>query len=376
MTTTLATAWANRASAPVTMLNLGDSVTERTGAGSMEASYATKLLRLLQADAGIAGGPGWVNSGASGAVDNSLSSFWNPVGSITNGGYLGNIHGTWTVGQAVTITYTGTSVEVHYFRQGGAGTPYTVSDDGVGGTINPYNQTPQDYRGAWKSTVHAHGTHTVTITPAAGDTLVLFGIYVFDGDETNGVHGWEGGRGGQTSGNIAGSISTFAQDVCAMQQPALVTLYLGINDYYQSIDPATYQTNLASIISAVNSYCTVAPSWVICGQYHVTGTPGSYTEAQYRAAAQAVANADTVNRRYVDLSAAGVTLSGDGTHPDAAGHAAIATAVQPAVRDLAGIQSGWSTLVAERWTGTAWTPLVIEEWNGTSWATATVERKT
>lgn len=34
----------------------------------------------------------------------------------------------------------------------------------------------------------------------------------------------------------------------------------------------------------------------------------------------------------------------------------------------------WTSLIAERWNGSAWQPLVIEEWNGSAWAPAVAER--
>lgn len=375
MTTTAATAWAARASAPVAMLHVGDSVTERTGAGSFEAGYVTKLLRSLQSDAGIPGGPGFVNSGSYVATDNSLSSFYNPVGAVQGAGFLGNRSGQFSVNQAVTFTFSGTSVSLHYFQFSG-GQPMSVVIDGGAPTSVPTSNVTNNQRGVWTSPTLSTGAHTVVITPTSGQQLYLRGVHVYNGDEGKGVHGWEGGHFGTRAGDQASGAAAYFQDACAVIQPAVATLFLGLNDWSASYAAVSYQADLTAVVNAVNGYCTTPPSWVICGIYRRTDVTSTVPLADYTAAAQAVANLDPTNRRFVDLNSAGVTLSADGVHPNAAGHAAIAAAIRPAVLDLAGapVVPSWPSLVAERWTGSAWAPLVAEKWNGASWVPVVLER--
>jgi lysophospholipase L1-like esterase len=376
MTTTLAAAWANRATAPVPMLHVGDSVTEGTGAGGFEAKYATKLLRSLQGDAGITGGPGFVNSGSYVPTDNSLSSFYSPVGSVSSpDGLLGSRSGNFATNQAVTITWTGTSLSLHFYEYS-AGQPFTVSiDGGAAASVTTANGTA-DSRGVWHTPTLTRGTHTALLTPPSGGQIILRGIHVYDGDEGKGVHGWEGGHYGDQTSAQAGSPASYFADACAVIQPAVATLLLGLNDWQAGVSAATYQANLTAIINAVNGYCTTPPSWVICGIYRRTDVASpAVALSAYTAAAQAVVNADPANRRFVDLNTVSISLSPDNVHPNATGHAAIAAAIRPAVLDLAGgAAPSWASLVAERWTGSAWTPLTVEKWDGSAWVSAVLER--
>lgn len=377
MTTTAAAAWAGRASAPLPMLHVGDSVTEGTGAGGFEAKWTTKLLRGLQAAAGISGGPGFVNSGSYAPADNGLAGFYNPVGSVASpGGLLGNRAGSFATNQAVTLTFTGTSFSLHFFQNYGSAQPMTVTiDGGAANTVTVSSTGVGDNRGVWHSPTVAAGAHSAVITPASGQSLLIRGVHIYGGDEGKGVHGWEGGHYGDQSGAQASSAAAYFQDACAVIQPAVATLFLGLNDWQSGVAAATYQANLTAIINSVNGYCTTPPSWVICGIYRRTDvTSPAVPLADYTAAAQAVVAADATNRRFVDLNTAGVTLGGDGVHPTATGHAAIAAAVQPAILDLANASSGWTPLTIERWTGSAWVSLLAEEWNGTSWAPVVIER--
>lgn len=379
--TTLSTAWANRATARVPMLHIGDSVTEGYGAGGFEGKYTTKLMRALQSDAGIAGGPGFINSGTWADVDNSSASFWNPVPTIAQTGFLGSHYGQIPSGASVTLTYTGTSFDLFFMQGYTSAQPMSVAIDGGAPTSVPITTTGNaNYGGFWHSPTLASGTHTAVISPTAGQTLTLLGVHIYDADENRGVHGWEGGHQGITAVAIAADPSGYFGNSVPRIQPAVVTMYLGLNDWANGITPASYQASLSSIITSVNGYCTTAPSWVICGIYNdVTGNNNpTYPLSAFTAAAKAVADADTVNRRFVDFNTAGVSLGSDQIHPTPAGHTAMATALHPALLSLAGASGStggsWSPLVAERWTGSAWTPLVAERWTGSAWSPLVIER--
>lgn len=321
------------------MLHIGDSVTEGTGAGGFEAKWTTKLLRGLQSAAGLSGGPGFVNTGSYVSSDNSLSTFYSPTaGSIGGGGFLGNRVGGFSANQAVTVSFTGTSVALYLMEHFGGAQPYTVAvDGGTPSTITVSTTGTLDNHLVWSSPVLAHGTHTVLLTPGSGVAPFLRGIYVYDGDETKGLHGWEAGHYGDKTSSQAGSPAAYFGEATPLIQPAVCTLFLGLNDWQSGVAAATYQANLATIISAVNGYCATPPSWVICGIYRRTDVASPAVPlADYTAAAQAVANADPVNRRFVDLSKVSIPLDADGVHPNPTGHAAIAAAIRPAVLDLAG----------------------------------------
>lgn len=334
--TTASAAWANRATAMLPMLHIGDSVTEGTKAGGFEAKWTTKLLRSLQADAGITGGPGWVNSGTYVNTDNSMASFWNPVGSTTTSGLLGNKTGLFGTSNATTLSFTGTAFSLHFFQGFGGAQPMTVTiDGGAANTVTVPTTGGANNRGVWTSPTLTAGTHTAVIAPTTGQQLSIRGVHIYNGDQGKGVHGWEGAHYGSTAAEQSGAPTTWFQDACAVIQPAVVTLFLGLNDRTNNTAGATYQTYLSTIISAVNSYCTVPPSWVVCGIY-AEAAAETVPLADYTAAAQAVVNADAVNRRFVDLSKVSIPLDADGVHPTPTGHAAIATAIRPAVLDLAG----------------------------------------
>jgi lysophospholipase L1-like esterase len=380
---------AGKATSPLHVLNIGDSVTESTGATSTSLRYATRLLAALQAEynpTGVAGGLGYVNTFHNSATPSGWTMSAGGGGQNTDG-LLGFRGRSWITGQTGTFTFTGTSFTLH-FTKGTAFASigqFTVSiDGGAPITVTPASD-PQNYRGIYTSATLSHGTHTVVCTPTSGHQLYLFGAHAFDGDETAGIHGWEAGHFGTTAaGYLAGNQLT---DYCALYDPALVTILLGLNDLSSSTTAASYSSSISSLITQIRGYCAGTPSFLLLSPYARTDLTGPQAALvpQYASALSTIDSGDS-NVDFYDLSAYFVPSSSpsymsDAVHPNDAGHQQIATLIAQQITGSGTPpppppSSGWTTVAAERWNGTTWESLVAEKWNGSAWVSVVLERAT
>lgn len=364
----------NVSSVPVSVLQMGDSVTEGTGSTHLVNRWASRFGAHLQAaynPPNCPGGVGFVNNTS--LQSTNTTDYWNPV--VSGGGadgYLGRRFGSYTVGQTETLTFTGTSFSV----QSTAG--YTLTVDG-GATITVLATGSAAKRTTYTSAVLTRASHAVVFTPVSGQALTLRGVHLFDGDEGRGVHLWENATYGTTVGQVD---SGFANDIPGVTeiQPALVIIFLGLNDWQGGTTPAAYKTAIASIITKVKAVVTVTPSFLLVSSYYRKDVPSpTYPLELYWAALSELAAADPTNVEFYNLGAVWnpylrPTEMSDGAHPNDLGHDTIGSFVAAQVTG-AGLNA--SVLTAEYWNGTVWGVRGVEKFTSSvGWASLAPERFT
>lgn len=330
---TWATALQNRGTAPAKALVIGDSWAEGQGVTAYGGGAIERLQAALNAKLGATNTatfvPMWgtvpytwpVVVGAGVGKDNTF-------GFSQKAGVLGSGRGA--APQATftfTLTQSGT-VRLEWGEYGGSG-PVTVTIDGT--LVNTQATAGSVYLNTWTSATLAAGSHTVLLTGTGADAYVT-GLTVFNGAATSGVQFVNGGHGGWKTSNWSATASTWTPKVTA-EQPHLVVIGLGLNDYLTSVASATTKTNLQTIITSVRGACSTDPS-IVLWNFPAAG-PGTFAEPfrNYRKVIREVAAADAGIFLYdigsrlpspiADNSAA--YFAGDQLHPTDKGAAVIAS---------------------------------------------------
>lgn len=345
---TITDALAACATTAVNIMTFGDSITEGAGPASnyIDARYISYLGYLLQTRFLADGGLGYVNvysgTGVNGPSSGSCYWEWSPAGP-TGAASLrapgGRITTDPAVGTGVSLTYVGTSFKLLYKQGTSDCQPFTVNTNFLGAvTVTPATTGGARYDGVYQSPVQAHGTYLAAITPSSGNAIRPAGAVIYDGDETGGIHVFEHGYYGIDStqelqggaphpGTVEGLTDILSVNMCV--DPALVIIFLGLNDGNHGISAATYKTNIQSIIDNVKSLCTRSPSFVLVGPYNTTY--GGNMDAYY-GKLQEIAAADQFNVRAFSLNVGFPDtgdISGDNLHPTSQGHAHIAALIAP-----------------------------------------------
>jgi lysophospholipase L1-like esterase len=343
---TFRTALTSRASSPVDILCIGDSLTEGIGATTRANRWVEKLrdqLRARYPTAGVAGGEGFI---AASTWTNSIPSWgWTYVGNWTQSGAYGYgqrnvlLQSGPTPG-SMTRTVSGTSIRVYYTRYtggggfsvylDGSGTPALTVDTTVGAT------GVDDGGRSSLIPLGTRGSHTVKIewsTGANGQPSYIGGIMVYDQDETSGIRLTEAGHSSSASSywdqTLNSAIGSMTANITATD-PDLVIIELGGNDMFQSRVPADFKASMVNIISQVR---TAKPSVAILVlmMYEIVGSY-AYPWSDYAGKARELVAGDT-GLALLDLGAYLPTtattnspygLLYDGLHPSDVGHDVIA----------------------------------------------------
>jgi lysophospholipase L1-like esterase len=331
------TALGNHATAAAKMLVVGDSVAEGQGASVRNSRWVSLLRQRLRGDrASPYGGENYVPAFyVVGAPDSPWNSYTSRSGTPTESFSNGSLgYRTVFLDGADTCTYSVTGTAADIWWTGGTGVMNYQIDGGSVQTINTTGTYHTDYR--TRVTLGASGPHTVVIGVASG-TVGFSGFTLFDGDPTRGIQLYDAARSGSKSadhlvegGELIRAIQTIA--------PQLVIVVLGGNDALQSIPPATFQSNLQTIVSGILGSVAPTPSLLVVGEYTPQSSlipGGSAAWANYKAAMAAVVAGDPTHVSYLDLAQYMPTtdLSGtgyyrpDGLHPNDSGQARIADLV-------------------------------------------------
>jgi lysophospholipase L1-like esterase len=286
-------ALAGRRYAACNVAVLGSSSTEGTGADAYERRYLHRLTAALRAAAptpGVVGGDNYTPASGSGATftwplvrtggSNSTATGWALRAALLT-----------TTGNNVTYTTQASSFEVWYsqFTTGGI---FSVTIDGTVVAASVNTAGTLDRNAKWTSAALAPGTHTITVTWVSTANVFIYGIASYNGDESAGIRVFDGGLSGLQSGDLVTNSAQWTPRLTGIDAD-LVIYQIGANDYTSNVVPATFKSNVQSIIASIRSGSPGAPSIVLTMAPLTASTTQTYTWAQYQQAVYEIAAADT-----------------------------------------------------------------------------------
>jgi lysophospholipase L1-like esterase len=337
-----ATAWAARATTAATWLALGDSITEGQGASVLANRWTNQCLTLLRSRPGspsTVGGAGWCPAGGlTVGPDSAWTSPTSPVpaytGSAAAGYFWQTLDGKASTTNAVndTMTWTTklTSVDTWVIDSSAAGTYQVDALSAVPLTNGGNFPTLRVQRTASVSSA----SHTVQIKQTGAGVIGVDGIFVYDGDESNGIHLWNAGHYGALVSDLlgdwgTGDIYTYLQPFWINQvAPDAVTIGFGTNEFLNNISPTTFTAGMRRLIQILQSLPKIPTIYLLAMPTYDDGATHTFRWTAYQAALQQLAT-ETPGVTYVDVMAVtgaptvGGLFSTDQIHPSNTGHALI-----------------------------------------------------
>lgn len=234
------TALAAKASSPVDVVVLGDSIAEQDTPTGLR-SWPYHLERLLN-DRGPSGDitDGWRSAQAGVAqIPGSTTATGTPTNEATGGRGL-----TMSNGQTATYTATMDGVSIVYGKDPSYGS-LEVRD---GATLLATITTTGTAKGGfvWTSGALTSASHTITVTSVGANRFA--GWQVHNGNRAAGVRVWNASRGGMGTNFFTGAPAR-GLDLVENLQPDLVILATGTND----AAAATYDTRMRALVTAVRA---------------------------------------------------------------------------------------------------------------------------
>jgi len=346
---------AGRLSARCNIVCLGDSITEGVHAdgppsSGFENRWLARLRDLLRSrfpTQGLAGsGRGFI--GVAGTGGRAFA--WPAAAStpLTTGNWAGpkakflQLAGS---GQSITFKLVGDSADIMWTQIPYGGSFSWAVDGGSATKVSTNGGSMVDGKLTHISLGSA-GPHTLVLAWVSGQCNID-GVIEYDGDYRAGIQVHDAGHYGWQSSTWLGPLNGGAANGCAAAiaalSPSALIITLGVNDQYLGVVPATFQSNLQTIISDLKArLASPYPTFLVNMLPPRYGQAGfTYPWSQYIAAAQNVAAADTSGPggtsvvAVMDFTAApsmpgadtdvyGFWQSGDPVHPSNKGHQRIA----------------------------------------------------
>ena len=236
---------------------VGDSVTEGANVAAFDDYYINVLrdqLRHRFQPNGIAGGLGYAPI----TPGYNVGAVWTLTGTLSRGNTygLGLLYAGFGAGAitAATATQNCTKVRIHYVTLSGFGT-FTVKIDGVlVATINTNTVATVPYN-VWESSALSAGSHTILIEQSSG-TILISGVFWYDGDESSGIRVWNGARSGADCTTF-NNTTTWLNDLVATDAD-LVLIELGANDEAVGT-AATFKTRLRTLVDNIRAAAWAGP---------------------------------------------------------------------------------------------------------------------
>lgn len=321
------------------ILTVGDSITEGTGASARENRWSSLLRDIYRSELGIAGGRGYVpvryKAGPGGGWDTTLTLWASDFG-------LGHrVVRLDSAGDTATLTFTGTAVDIMFTGSATTG-EFTYHIDACGPfTVDTARTTLQsDFV---RVLCAGGGSHTLTVEHASGN-VYLEGGMVYDGDETDGVRLWDGGRSGATTDQFSTATTPLWETILPHVTPDLLIMCIGTNDWGTSGNsPTVAADNIVDTVNLIRTYAPVSPSVLIVAEYERDPTTATQLApwSQYVSAILAAAGTLTdctvlnLHRTFGTIRTAAqnhLGLLSDLIHPSDVGHVLMANLVRQALR--------------------------------------------
>lgn len=342
-------ALANRATAGVNVLCIGHSICEGDHANLSTRWQAVlrDALRTRYPTSGVTGGVGSLPPQyMGGTLDGNLTGSLpvTSTGTITTTAGTGLGKRAVRFGTGATLTFslpTCTGFDISYLKGSSISASLPWSIDAASQTAINGNQAStanglQQVRGLVAT------THTLLFTGPASSQWWVQDVMVYNGDESAGIRFMDAGHSGNTAGDFLESTTngTAYGAYTAFGDPHLIIVESGGINEWGTVDtlrktPRQMQEDLFDLIDGISGNCAARPS-IIMFEDHKRGAPTSafrgrwerYTDGVRRVAREVGA---TLFDSQAVLGDASVNANGlfasDLTHPLAAGHTALANAL-------------------------------------------------
>lgn len=354
-------ALALRATAPVNVAVIGNSISDGYAASAMSKRYIELLqtqLRTAYQPAGVAGGLAYQTAG--------VYTGGTPAGRITLANAPALTQAGWGLRavtlanntQTLTLTASMTGFDLYYFCNPAGGTA-TFTVDGVqnigGCLVTPQGGSPAamsagtcivnstvgtNFVASRRVQVRAlsHASHTIVVTGPASSSVIFEGIDVFDQDETAGIRVLDNSRTGTASASYTGGQLTNLVATFAVTQPQLILIEIGVNDWSQGVAVPTFTANVKAMIASLRAQYSAStlPSIVLAATHQCTSpatTFAPFVNALYAIAAAdgSIGVIDMWERMGGFPNDQATTLLADGTHCNDQGQQYWADAIYQAI---------------------------------------------
>src|SRR5579859_3914193 len=257
------------------------------------------MLRARYPTQGLSGG----GRGFIGSVSSGETSFTWPTALAGSAG-IGQTEGPKAkfvqlsaAGQSITFSLVGDSADIMWTQASFGGVFSWAVDGGAATRVSTNGSSTVDGK-LTHVPLGGSGPHTLVVSWVSGKADID-GVIEYNGDYASGIqvhdashYGWQTSNwvnalnGGAASGP-AGGLAALA--------PAAVVITLGYNDQYTAVPPATFQSRLQAIISAIEARLAAPyPAFILCMTPARAGQSGfTFPWSQYVTAAYNVAAADT-----------------------------------------------------------------------------------
>lgn len=338
---------------PLDIVFAGDSIFEGSNQTTAAGRWINKMMALIRTrwqPAGVAGGAGYAPADYQSTTMTGPVTFAGTTANATTAAAnfgLGAVRFIRMAAAATaTFTFTGTGVDI-ICSKGTAGRTYTYTVDGgaASGTIDTQGTVNLGANSGHVQQIRglAAGSHTVVITVGAANYVFLEGFMVYNGDESTGIRAWESGAAGARAADFKEIQASYWYGEYALPQPDLVVVGFGANDYGTPtrvrVTPRQYAADVLDLIQTIRAQCVIEPSIVVWEPAQPAGS--SYNTGaflgQFSDYAQALRQMAKTDGRITLFDAAAVMgdqssgantlVDADKVHPSAAGHTALAAAM-------------------------------------------------
>ncbi|MEV4271923.1 SGNH/GDSL hydrolase family protein [Micromonospora aurantiaca (nom. illeg.)] len=294
-------ALAGRYTEPVSVVVMGDSNSEGTGATT---SVHRRWQQVLQAQLRARFQPPGVKGAAVPYISASPRMYLVPddyertatagVGESSYG--LGQRSATIPAGESVTMAFVGRHAKLHARKGPEVGRYRIVLDGGTPVVVDGAAQSGVNGQVIWDSGMLPAGRHTVQVSrdPSSKATAAAVypeGLMTYDGDEAAGVRVVDSARGGAKVGDFIGlNAWNWYQPFGALPAKGLLILPWGANDATSGTSPEAFRAGLEALIVLARGNGFAGS--VLLVHMPKRGTASEQVWADYRTQMEAIAGSD------------------------------------------------------------------------------------